>query len=97
MRVIAKVTLKEFWEKHADCEQQLLSWYKIVVKAKYTSFDEMKQEFGTMKVLGSDRVVFKIKGNKYRLIIKISFKNQLVFIRFVGTHGEYDRIDAKKI
>ena len=97
MRVIAKVTLKEFWVKHSDCEQQLLSWYKIFVKANYTSFDEMKLEFGTMKVLGPDRVVFKIKGNKYRLIVKISFKNRIAFIRFIGTHGEYDKIDAKTI
>ena len=97
MRIIAKSTLKYFWDKHNDCEQQLLSWYKTIKRAKYESFDDLKLEFGNIKIVGSDRIIFKIKGNKYRLTVKISFANQIVFIRFVGTHQEYDKVDAKQI
>lgn len=97
MRVIAKSTLREYWQKNPDCEQALLSWHKVTTKAKWQNFNELKQQFGSSKILGNDRVIFKIKGNKYRLITKISFANQLVWIRFLGTHAEYDLIDAKTI
>ena len=97
MRVIAKRTLREFWEKHKDCEQQLLSWYKIAKQSKWQSFEEVKSQFGTCKVVGSDRIIFKIKGNKYRLIVKITFVNQIIWIRFIGKHDEYDNIDPKTI
>ena len=97
MRVIAKSTLKEYWTKNQECEHPLLSWYKVAIKAKWLNFNEVRQQFGTCKIVGNDRIVFKIKGNNYRLIIKISFENQLIWIRFLGTHSEYDLIDAKKI
>ena len=97
MRVIAKRTLREYWEKHPECEQPLLSWYKVTFKAQWKNFNELKQQFGTCKVVGNDRIVFKIKGNQYRLIVKKSCDNQLVWIRFIGTHEEYDLIDAKTI
>ena len=97
MRIIAKSTLKEYWLKHNDCEQQLLSWYKIFKHAKYKSYEEVLHDFGTMKIVGADRIIFKIKGNNYRLVVKVSFTNQLVYIRFIGTHGEYDKIDVKTI
>ena len=97
MRIIAKRTLKKYWEEHRDCEQQLLSWYKIVKKRKYQSFDDLRRDFGQFKVVGSDRVIFKIKGNHYRLVVKMTFTNQIVYIRFIGTHDEYDRIDVKTI
>ena len=97
MRIIAKSTLKEYWQKHNDCEPQLLSWYKIFKQAKYQTFDEVLADFGTMKIVGTDRIIFKIKGNNYRLIVKLSFTNQLVYIRFIGTHGEYDKVNAKTI
>lgn len=97
LRVIAKSTLRNYWEEHKDVEQALLSWYKIVNHAKWQNFNEVKHQFGTCKILGNDRIVFKIKGNNYRLIIKISFENQLIWIRFVGTHSEYDMVNAKQI
>lgn len=97
MRIIAKRTLKEFWTKHTDCEQALLSWYKVAKSAKWKDFKEVKQQFGTCKNLGQDRIIFKIKGNKYRLVVKITFKNQIIWIRFIGTHAEYDSIDAKEM
>ena len=97
MRVIAKSTLRNYWTLNKDVEQALLSWYKVASKAKWANFNEVKHQFGTCKIVGNDRIVFKIKGNKYRLIVKISFENQLVWVRFIGTHSEYDLINAKEI
>ena len=97
MRIIAKSTLRDYWAVNKNAEQALLSWYKIANKAKWSNFNEVKQQFGTCKVVGNDRIVFKVKGNNYRLIIKISFENQLIWIRFIGTHSEYDLINAKEI
>ncbi len=93
MRVIAKSTLEKFWQKHRDSEQQLLSWYKVAKNAQWRSFDEVKLQFGTCKIIGSDRIIFKIKGNKYRIIVKITFVNQIIWIRFIGKHDEYDKIN----
>ena len=97
MRVIAKRTLKEFWEKHEDSEQALLSWYKVAKREKWENFEEIKSQFGSCKILGRDRIIFKIKGNKYRLIVKITFVHKIIWIRFIGTHSEYDTINAKEI
>lgn len=97
MRIIAKSTLRDYWLKNKDAEQSLLSWYKATNKAKWSNFNEVKLQYRTCKILGNDRIIFKIKGNKYRLIVKISFENQLIWIRFIGTHAEYDKIDANTI
>ena len=97
MRIIAKSTLRDYWTVNKDAEQALLSWYKVANKAKWSNFNEVKQQFGTCKVIGNDRIIFKVKGNNYRLIIKISFENQLIWIRFIGTHSEYDLINPKEI
>ena len=78
MRIVAKSTLRDYWLKNKDAEQALLSWYKVVNKANWSNFNEVKQQFGTCKVVGNDRIIFKIKGNNYRLIVKISFENQLI-------------------
>lgn len=95
--MIAKSTLRDYWEEHKDVEQALLSWYKVANQAKWSNFNEVKLQFGTCKIIGNDRIVFKVRGNNYRLIIKISFENQLIWIRFIGTHSEYDSINAKQI
>lgn len=97
MRIIAKSTLRDYWTVNKDAEHALLSWYKVANKAKWANFNDVKQQFGTCKILGNDRIIFKVKGNKYRLIVKISFENQLIWIRFIGTHSEYDLINAKEI
>ena len=97
MRIITKRTLKEYWLKHPDVEQALLSWYKIARKAKWKNFNEVRLQFGTCKILGKDRIIFKIKGNTYRLIVKVTFENQIIWIRFVGSHEDYNLIDAKTI
>jgi mRNA interferase HigB len=97
LRVIAKKILREFWQKHADCEQQLKSWFQEVSKAKWKNTKDIKKEYSTASFLVDNRVVFNIKGNQYRLIVKINYDYQMVWIRFIGTHVEYDKIDATKI
>ena len=97
MKVIAKKILREFWEKHSDCEQQLKSWYQEANNAEWKSPNEIKSEYPSASILSNNRVVFKIKDNNYRLIIKINYDYQIVWIRFIGTHSEYDRINANEI
>ena len=97
MRVIAKRTLREFWEKHEDCEQQLKAWYHEAENAYWKTPNDIKKEYPSASFLITNRVVFNIKGNHYRLIVKINFDFGIVWIRFIGTHAEYDKIDATKI
>ena len=97
MRVIAKKILREFWEKHNDCEQQLKAWFQEASKADWKSPNEVKSEYPSASIVGNDRIVFNIKGNTYRLIVKINFDYQMVWVRFIGTHAEYDKVNAKTI
>ena len=97
MRVIAKKILREFWTKHSDCEQQLLAWYQETSKAVWKNTKNIKRDYPSASFLADNRVVFNIKGNHYRLIVKINYDYQMVWIRFIGTHAEYDKIDATKI
>ena len=96
-RIIAKSTLREFWEKHADSEQYLKTWYDTAKSAKWFSPNDVKQTYINASILKSGRVVFNIKGNSYRLIVKFNYEKQWAFIRFIGTHAEYDKIDADTI
>jgi len=97
VRVIAKRTLREFWEKHADCEQQLKAWYRETEKAKWNSPNELKVDYPSASILKNNRICFNIKGNDYRLIVKFNFDFQIAWIRFIGTHADYDKIDANNI
>ena len=97
MRVISIKILREFWEKHSDCQQQLKSWFQETSKAEWKNPNEIKLEYPSASLIGDNRVVFNIKGNHYRIIVKINFEYKMVWIRFVGTHSEYDKIDANKI
>jgi mRNA interferase HigB len=97
VRIIAKKTLKVFWEKHKDCEQQLKSWYDEALNAKWVSTKDIKVNYPSASFLNDNRVVFNIKGNSYRLIVKINYRYKMVWIRFVGTHAQYDRINATTI
>jgi mRNA interferase HigB len=97
LRVIAKKILREFWETHNDCEQQLSSWFQEAGKSKWSGPNDIKKEYPSASFLAGNRIVFNIKGNKYRLIIKINYDYSMVWIRFIGTHAEYDKIDANKI
>lgn len=97
MRIIAKSTLKKFWDKHPDAEQPLRAWHDEAKKAEWNNFQDIKSQFKSASIVGNDRIVFNIKGNDYRLVILILFRKGKIFIRFVGTHKEYDKIDAKSI
>lgn len=97
MRVLSKKTLREFWQIHTDCEQQLLGWYKEFKMQNYQNVNEVFSSFSNCRSIGSNRYIFDIKGNNYRLVVKISFKLKTVWIRFIGTHGEYDKINALEI
>lgn len=91
MRVIAKRILREFWGIHTDCTQQLKSWYQEWSKANWKNLNELKKNYPGAIILTDNRVVFNIKGNNYRLIVKINFDYQMIWIRFIGTHVEYDK------
>ena len=97
MRVIARKTLKLFWEKHADAEQPLKAWFHEAKTAQWKSYADIKSDYRSADVLPGNRVVFNIRGNRYRLIVHIHYQTGIVFIRFIGTHAEYDRIDATTI
>ncbi len=97
MRVIAKKVLREFWQIHAETEQSLKSWYQEAEKAEWKNPNEIKKAYPSASILNDNRFVFNIKGNKYRLIVKINFGYSMVWIRFIGTHSEYDKINATEI
>jgi mRNA interferase HigB len=97
LRIIAKKILRNFWEAHVDSEQQLKSWYQETSKAEWRNPNEIKKEYPGASFLPENRVVFNIKGNHYRLIVKINYDYQMIWIRFIGTHSEYDKIEAKTI
>ena len=97
MRVIAKKTLREFWIKHNDCEQQLKAWYEEASFATWKTPKDIKREYPSASFLEDNRVVFNVKGNHYRLVVKISYSFGMIWIRFIGTHAEYDDIDASTI
>ena len=97
MRVIAKKILREFWEKHNDAEDQLKTWFKEASKANWKTPTDIKKEYARASILKQSRVVFNICGNKYRLIVEINYVRQWIFIRFIGTHTDYDKINAEKI
>ena len=97
MRVVAKKILRDFWEKLEDCEQQLKSWFREGQKAERKNPDEIKTEYPSASILNDNRVIFSIKANNNRLIVKISYEYEMVWIRFIGTHAEYDKINSNTI
>ena len=100
MRIIAKRTLRAFWEsepKYTDAQGPLEAWHEETKKADWTTPQELKAQFGNASILKDNRVVFNIKGNDYRLVVKINYPYRVVYIRFVGTHAQYDDIDVETI
>lgn len=96
MHVISRLKLIAFWKKHPHSEIPLRIWFKKVEQAKWKSVNKLKEDFPSADYVGNNRVVFNIKGNNYRIVVLVFFDGQKVFIRFVGTHAEYDKIDATK-
>jgi mRNA interferase HigB len=97
MVIITKKKLVEFYELYPDSENALNDWYKIVKKADWSNFNYVKATFNTADYVGNEHFIFNIRGNNYRLITMIFFKTRTVFIRFIGTHAEYDKINVSKI
>ena len=99
MRIVSHRKLREFYQTpgREDSEVALERWYQAVDAAQWTSFSDMREDFGSADSVGNQHYVFNIKGNKYRLVVVIKFLMGYVFIRFVGTHEEYDKIDARTI
>jgi mRNA interferase HigB len=97
MRVISVKTLKSFWEEHADAENSLRAWYTEAKKAGWKSPQDIKTAYPTASILRNNRVVFNIKGNSYRLVVAVKYEFQILYVRFIGSHAAYDRIDAEEI
>ncbi len=89
--------MRIFWENHPDSEQYLKTWFDTAMNSVWKSPNEVKQTYANASILKDGRVVFNIKGNTYRLVVKLNFEKQWIFIRFIGTHEEYDKIDANTV
>ncbi len=94
MRVISRGTLREFWSKHKDSEEPLKAWYAETKAAKWNNPNEIKLKYRSVSILKNGRAAFNIAGNKYRLVVSINYSLKIVYIRFIGTHREYDEINA---
>lgn len=98
MRVIAKRTLKLFWQREPSAERPLRSWFALVSKAEWTGPADVKTMFGnTIDFIADNRVIFDVGGNKYRLIVHVAYQHKRVLVKFVGTHSEYDDLDARMV
>jgi mRNA interferase HigB len=97
MRVIAVSALRAFWERHPAAEQPLKAWYEEAVNASWTQPADIKAQYRSASVLKNRRIVFNIKGNDYRLIVAVAYKLQIVYVKFVGTHKEYDAVNAETV
>jgi len=96
-RIVAKSTLRTYWEKHPETEQYLKTWYDTAMSSNWKTPNDVIKTYASASILKDSRIVFNIKGNAHRLIAKFNFEKQWIFIRFVGTHAEYDKVDANTI
>ena len=97
MRIVAKRTLRLYWEQEHEAEQPLRSWFAIASKAGWSSPRDVKATYGNASVVGGNRVVFNIGGNRYRLIVRFDYPRRIGFVRFIGTHAQYDQVDASNV
>lgn len=97
MRIIAKRTLREFWTANPDAERPLQAWYKEVEAEKWTSPHDLKARYPRASVIRDNRAIFRIRQGRFRLVARINYDAGLVYIRFVGTHAQYDEIDAETV
>jgi mRNA interferase HigB len=97
MRIIARSTLRTFWDKNPDSEQPLKAWFSEASYASWQSPSDIKSLYRNASIVANNRVVFNIKGNDYRLIVHVRYDISIIFIRFIGTHKEYDKVDAATI
>lgn len=97
MWVVKKKTLQEFWERRPDAERALRAWYSRAKKANWDSPARVKESNANASIIANDRVVFNIQGHAYRLVVHIDYQYHKVYIRFIGTHSEYDQINAEEV
>lgn len=97
MRVFNRSTVRAFADEHADARQALFAWFAEVERADWTSPDDIKAQYASASFLAGNRVVFNVKGNKYRIVVAVKYEFSVVYIRFIGTHAEYDEIDATTV
>ena len=97
MRVFTKGTLRAFWRRHPDSIRALEGWYDRVERADWESPPQLKADYPSASILGDNRVVFNIRGNNYRLVARIDYQLKRVYVLFVGTHAEYDRINVLEV
>ena len=97
MRVYARGTLRAFWEDHPDSKGALEAWFRVANNAKWRNSSDVKREYGSASIINKERVIFNICGNNYRLIVQINYLFQVIYICFIGTHKEYDKIDVERI
>jgi mRNA interferase HigB len=99
MRIISRKTLRLFWEKreYADAEQPLKAWFKEASSADWSSPAAIKAAFGTASIVANSRVVFNIAGNKYRLVVRVNYPYRVIYVRFIGTHAQYDKIMVEEV
>ena len=97
MRVIAKRTLRQFWEQYPDAQGPRKAWHAEAIKAHWEHPQQIKEHFGSASILKGGRVVFNIGGNKYRLVLAVDYGRQACYVKFIGTHRQYDAIDAETV
>ncbi len=97
MRIIAVGTLRQFWETNGDAEEPLKAWYQEARTADWATPHHVKAMYRNASILGDNRIVFNIAGNKYRLIVKFNYPYRIGYVRFIGSHAEYDRINAEEV
>lgn len=97
LRVISRRTLREFWQENPDSERRLRAWYAETRSAVWNTPQDIKHAYAHASFVGRDRVVFNIGGNRYRLVAHVNYGRGIVYIRFVGTHAQYDRIDVETV
>ncbi|MBT2325974.1 type II toxin-antitoxin system HigB family toxin [Variovorax paradoxus] len=97
MRIISVKCLRDFWVRHPDSEQPLKAWHEEAKSAVWRTPQDIKARYRSASFVGGNRVAFNIKGNDYRLITAIAYQYEAVYVKFIGTHSEYDRIDAQPV
>ncbi len=97
VRIVSEEKLREFWERHADAKGPLSAWYHEARRSDWNNPVKVKETYGSAKFVGQNRIVFKIKGNRYRIVTRIDFSARTVCLLFLGTHSEYERIDVREV
>jgi mRNA interferase HigB len=97
MRIIALKTLRLFWEQHPDAQQALQAWYRDAKRAAWKTPADIRNVYRNASIVGHNRVVFNIRGNQYRLVVAVNYTSSIIYIRFIGTHQDYGKIDVTVI